>query len=53
MGRKSKQHGFRIPSNSFFFGKVVPLLIIALGLLLAVIVVLALGVAFDLIPVEY
>ena len=53
MQRKTKQHGSRMPSNSFFFGKVVPILMVALGILLVVIVLLAFGVAFDFIPVVY
>ena len=41
------------PVILFFFGKVVPILMVALGILLVVIVLLAFGVAFDFIPVVY
>ncbi len=46
MPRKSKLLGSRIPADSVFFSKVVPILILALAIVLAVLVMLALGTAF-------
>ncbi|HJO33936.1 MAG TPA: hypothetical protein QGI62_07390 [Anaerolineales bacterium] len=48
---KPKLHGARIPADSTFFGKVVPVLMLELGIVLATIVVLAFGVAFGFVPV--
>jgi hypothetical protein len=51
MPRKPKLHGSRILTDSTFFGKVVPVLLLALGIVLAVIVMLAFGVAFGFVSV--
>ncbi len=50
MPNKSKQHDHRMSDDSFFFGKVVPMLMVILGIILVVIVLLAFGVAFNFIP---
>ena len=51
MPRKSKPLGSRMRADSVFFGKVIPILLFSLGIVLAVLVILALGVVFGVVPV--
>jgi hypothetical protein len=50
VGRDAPHSASRVPSDSLFYDRVIPILLVVLGIIMAILILFALGVLLGIVP---